>query len=111
MNLKEFDKNYYLHDSSVLNIVFDKDQKTLTLYLDFCAWMQNNYREGDPEIVPLTVAFYGIDNYEGPKGESETLGVLHQEIKDDKLYLILTDEINDLSYDIYLKPDSIKIIK
>ena len=67
MNAKEFIENYYMHDSWIENVeVFDGGTKLL-FTVDFAFWMQEGYKESDPETGIINVTFDGVKKYEAPE--------------------------------------------
>jgi len=74
LKTNEFFKKIYLHDSLMENITFDGTK--LTLDIDLCRWMQNNYRPSDDEIKRIQVIFYNVTcfNLDGKKEvDSDTI--------------------------------------
>lgn len=53
-----------LHDSVVTNITYDEPRRTLRVELDLCAYMQRDYQEGSPELVPHQITFSGVSRVE-----------------------------------------------
>ena len=49
MKINELLNKYTFHDSLLENISYDKENSKLTLTIDFCFWMQNDYDESQPE--------------------------------------------------------------
>ncbi len=60
MKVADFVKNYYLHDSSLIEIIVGKEEKNVRLIVDLCSWMQDDYVEGEPEIKPIEILFSGV---------------------------------------------------
>ena len=67
MNAKEFIENYYMHDSWIENVeVLDGGTKLL-FTVGFAFWMQEGYKESDPETGIINVIFDGVKKYEAPE--------------------------------------------
>ena len=64
MTLQEFRGQYYLHDSSIEKIAFDAENKTLTLTIEFCFWMQNWYDKTTPKNGLIAVTFEDVSLFE-----------------------------------------------
>lgn len=65
MNIPEFEARYYLHDSSIEKIKYDRAAVRLTLTIDFCYWMQDWYVKGEhPENGFISVTFDGVNKFE-----------------------------------------------
>ena len=60
MTLQEFRAKYYLHDSSIEKIDFDAENKTLTLTIEFCFWMQLWYDKTTPKNGLIAVTFENV---------------------------------------------------
>ena len=57
MTVAEFEKKYYLHDSSLTEFEFDTASRNLTLTIEFCFWMQNWYDKSAPKNGVIAVNF------------------------------------------------------
>ena len=64
MTISDFVEKYYLHDSGLKDIIVNKDNNTVHLMIDLCNWMQDDYVEGQPEILPIEVVFDGTTHME-----------------------------------------------
>lgn len=64
MNLQDFRRQYYLHDSSIEKIDFDAENKTLTMKIDFCFWMQEWYDKTTPKNGLIAVIFEDVSIFE-----------------------------------------------
>ena len=78
MTIQEFSDRYYLHDSIVSSINYNKDAETLEIVLDFCYWAQEGYDKSHPATGPLIITFKGVSKYDGPL-ENLTGGVSPQQ--------------------------------
>ena len=98
MTIAEFEKKYYLHDSSIDKIDYDAENRTLRLEIDFCFWMQNWYNEGEPSNGKIAVnfdnvTFYEYEDYDPSKLFSDfTPEIWHTEITDDGTLILYTFE-------------------
>lgn len=121
MTLAEFEEKYYLHDSSIDEIEYDAENRTLRLKIDFCFWMQNWYNEGElPNgFIAVTfdnVTFYEYEDYDPSKLFSDfTPEILHTEIADDGTLIMYTFEFvryepgEDLYPVMRIKADSVTV--
>ncbi len=64
MTLQEFIRQYYLHDSSIEKIEYDAENKTLTLTIEFCFWMQLWYDKTTPKNGLIAVTFEDVSLFE-----------------------------------------------
>ena len=98
MTLQEFRRQYYLHDSSIEKIDFDAENKTLTLTIEFCFWMQLWYDKTTPKNGLIAVTFENVSHYSYEGYDPSKLfndcepEILQTEIADDGTLVIYTFE-------------------
>lgn len=86
MTLQEFRGKYYLHDSSIEKIDFDAENKTLTLTIEFCFWMQNWYDKTTPKNGLIAVTFENVSLFEYDDDISDKIfSNIDSEIRDAEL--------------------------
>lgn len=95
MLINEFLSTHELHDSLLTNVTVKDDMLELTV--DFCYWMQDGYREDDPETGALRLCFDETCEYNGPVGEIDDYSILKAEYVDGNFSLLLLDDFNDRS--------------
>ena len=87
MTRTEFVSAFNLHDSLIENVKITGAGTTIEMEIDYAFWMQDNYREGDPETGLITVIFKNVSRYTMPSdidwGETSIL-----EMKEELLYLM-----------------------
>ena len=62
MNPVDFTKKYNLHDSLLEKLEISKDNRTVTLTVDFCYWQQNEYTQGEPETGMVKAVFTEVES-------------------------------------------------
>ena len=72
MTAHDFVKNYYMHDSLIDNVEVLDNGRTIVLWVDFSYWMQEEYKEGDPDTGKLKITFYDVENYSIPENVNWT---------------------------------------
>lgn len=93
LTISEFEEEYYLHDSNITKIDYDAENKTLTLEIEFCFWMQEWFIDGELKngLISVTfenVSFYSYEGYEPEKLFSDyDPEILQTEIADDMLII------------------------
>ena len=95
MTLKEFEKEYCLHDSYIESMQYNEDKATLSLIINFAYWMQANYVEGEEETGLIEVSFSQVTGYscEGdPAGRF--VGILNAEALGDSFVIRLLDDMS-----------------
>ena len=76
MSLTEIDDEYYFHDSSLEAIRFDQKRNSLEIAIDFCFWMQPDFKEGMPETGMIQLIFNGVQEFIGEHGSYNDLTIL-----------------------------------
>ena len=71
MNSKELLEKYYFHDSSLCGFEYD-DNGNVVLTISFCNWMQDDFVQGDDEVLKILLRFNNViecvfKNYEPDK--------------------------------------------
>lgn len=96
MYINDFLSTYELHDSLLTNVEINGDSLELTV--DFCYWMQDGYRDDEPETGVLRLRFVEISGYNGPIGEIDDYSILKAEYAGGRFNLLLLDDFNDRSH-------------
>lgn len=98
MTIYELLNTYYLHDSLVEKILYENN--TVELTIDFCFWMQEGYREGDPETGIIHLRFLDVRNMSGPIGNINDYSILETDYHDRCFSLLLMDDFNNTCYEL-----------
>ncbi len=110
MTIKEFTDHYYMHDSLINNIIFDKDHSTVIMNLDFAFWMQDTYVEGDPETGSLTLSFYGVTSYDCPEEIDFTkCSILDARYGNSTIILFMLNDFTDEDFEIRISAASVEV--
>lgn len=107
MTIEELNNKYYFHDSMITNINYLAGEKILIILMDLCNWAQENYKEGEPELLKLEIIFEGIEEYDGITGEIDYFSIFKTDVENGKLHLLIEDDFHQESYEYYLKPTNI----
>ena len=94
MTLQELDKKYYFHDSSIISINYDKEKNIVEMLIDFCFWMQEDFKEGEPENGEAKLIFRQAHNYDGPLGELNSNSILRTFVKENNQFLLCMSDDN-----------------
>ena len=108
MTFSEFLRAYYLHDSLFEKVVHENDEVDLSI--DFCFWMQDGYREEDPETGIIHLHIPNVTSFTGPTGDIEGYSILEADCTDDCLSLLIMDDFNNKSYEMKIVSPSGKIV-
>ena len=57
MTIESFVKHYNLHDSYITSVEYSVDSHCVLLFIDFAFWMQESYKDGEPENGIIQVEF------------------------------------------------------
>ena len=114
MTIKEFVEKYHLHDSGLNSIIIDTDKRTLCLSVDLCNWMQDDYEEEDPEILPIEIIFENVtkaDNVNRKVDKDYGDEFLSVEIEDDEtlLFKMVTSK-EQKYYEIRVRAEYVKVV-
>lgn len=64
MTLYELREKYYFHDSSIVKVDFDAENKVLKLEIAFCFWMQPWYDKSEPSNGLIRLTFEDVSLFE-----------------------------------------------
>ncbi|MDO4841008.1 MAG: hypothetical protein Q3990_10100 [Desulfovibrionaceae bacterium] len=96
MTAHDFVKNYYMHDSSIDNVEVLDNGRTIVLWVDFSYWMQEEYKDGDPENGTIKITFYDVSDYTIPENVNwDEIGVFSSYVSGETVIFNLE---NDMAY-------------
>lgn len=107
MTIHELAKKYYFHDSMITSVNYSANEQKLEIFMDFCHWAQEWYKQGEPELLKLRLTFSGIKDYHGITGNIDYFSILDAGIKHDKYHLFIEDDFQHKFYEYYLEPTNI----
>ena len=113
MTLKEFASNYYLHDSFIESLVYDRSNAVVTLVIGFAFWMQKDFVEGDAENGLIEVTFHNVANYERFGGDpaGDFVGILNAIAYEDSIVISLFDDVNEVYIEMRISSTSVDVRK
>lgn len=117
MNIKDFVKNYYLHDSGVQGIKYIKEQNILELDINFCYWLQDNYQEGtketgDVKFVFSEVHIFKVNYFDIEEGDFDDDCILECRMEDDgTLLLQMMKDVSGQYYEIHIGANNVEFIE
>ena len=90
-----------MHDSLIDNVEILDKGKTIVLWVDFSYWMQEEYKEGDPDTGKLKITFYDVENYSIPENVNwDDTSILDSYISGETVILNLENEMAFLRNDV-----------
>lgn len=110
MEINDFLRNYYLHDSLLESIDYNKSEKTLVLSIDFCYWTQQGYKDDEPENGMIKVIFRDVANFFGyyaPNSDS----ILSAEITEGNSLKLTTESDDSCIHTLLIEALSVEISK
>ena len=102
MKLNELN-NYVLHDSCILKVT--KQDNNLTFEIMYCLFMQNNYKEGDPENARIELTFHNVKDYSNEKNSYDSDEIIEININNDEV-TIIAEDFKHNTYTIKFKASS-----
>ena len=110
MTLKELQDRYYMHDSYFEKIIYDKSRNEVELLINFAYWMQDWYKDTDPENALLRCTFKGVSLYDHTWDEIDckTLGILKTDVTDNTVTFAL-DDISDDYHELKITAESVDV--
>ena len=111
MTIDTFVKHYNLHDSYITSAEYSADSRHLCLQIDFAFWMQESYKEGEPENGTISVKFQDVDQYlcEGGDPAGAFVGILGSEYNDGLLIIKLLDDETNEYFEMQIKAGSVDV--
>ena len=95
--------NYVLHDSGILHI--KKNDTIVTFDIMYCLFMQEGYKDGDPENALLKLTFNDVSEFNSERDTYDSDEILDVKIDDDNVTFVVED-FNHKPYNIKLKASS-----
>ena len=112
MTLQEFREKHYLHDSSIEKIEYDAENKTLTMKIDFCFWMQLWYKKPEPTNGFIRVTFEDVSLFEYDEDIADRIfSDIDSEIRDAELDADGNLEFFSVEYDYNSDDDIYWLLK
>ena len=111
MTIESFVKHYNLHDSYITSAEYSSDSRHLCLLIDFAFWMQESYKDGEPENGVIRVVFRDVDIYlcEGGNPTGAFVGILGSEYRDGLLIIKLLDDETNEYFELQIKASSVDV--
>ena len=110
MTLTDFVANYIMHDSLIDKIEILENGSTIALWIDFAFWMQNGYKENDPETGVIKVAFHGVTNFVIPENVNwDEVSILETKVDGDCIVFALINDMTDDYLEIIITADHVSV--
>jgi len=83
MKITELAEKYCFHDSGIAKVEFDSEKREVTLLIDFCNWMQDDYSSDKEENIVLKLVFTKVSSISGEKPLFDVNMIFDCEVADD----------------------------
>lgn len=108
MTSSEFVSSYIMHDSLIDKVEVLDDGSTIVLWIDFAFWMQNGYKDTEPETGTLKVFFHNVKGYSIPKdADWNEISILETVVDGDAVKFNLMNDMTDDYLEIIISAESI----
>ena len=112
MNKLEQLNEYDFHDSLLEDVLYDEGNKKVFLKIDFCNWKQKWYNESEEETSMISLVFNNASNIVLPEHQLNSDEIIEFEVsKDNKVRIVIFNDIEDVSYEIIIYAETVEIIK
>ena len=107
MLIKDFVDQYTLHDSLIESILYNDNEKRLEMVIDFCSWMQDGYKDTEPETGIILLTFEGVDAYNGIVGEVNSFSILDFLFDNTTVRINILDDFHNEFYEVCFMADAV----
>ena len=111
MKIEDFVKTYYLHDSLLENVIFDKASNKVTLYVDFCYWLQKDYEEGPQETGRIFIEFSNVSSLNYIPHQINAGEIIKTSYVGNEVTLTVFNDIMNDCFDIVIKSDCVEVFR
>ena len=110
MTLPDFIANYIMHDSFIDKVEILENGSTIALWIDFAFWMQNGYKENDPETGVIKVIFNGVTNYSIPENVNwDEISILEMKMDGECIVFAMINDMTDDYLEININADHVSV--
>ena len=104
---------YDFHDSLLESINYDRRNNKIDIEVDFCCWKQSQYRENDDETAIIVLCFENVLYANIPDVTLNSDEIIEFSLSENNtlLKIVAFNDIDNVSYEIIIKADIVKIIK
>lgn len=76
MKIKSLLEKYSFHDSTIERINYNSIKNVLTITIDFCYWMQNDFADGNKENGLVDLVFSDVYEFNNLLGDIDSFTIL-----------------------------------
>ena len=110
MTSSEFVANYIMHDSLIDSVEVQEDGTRVVFIIDFAFWMQEGYKESDPETGSIKVTFNDVSYYDVPEdADWNEISILETRLENGRIIFALMNDMTDDYLEIIIESSSVDV--
>ena len=110
MTNTEFVAHYIMHDSLIDSVDVQEKDMRIVLIIDFAFWMQEDYKDSDPETGLIKVTFNDVSSYDVPKdADWNEISILETSLDDGRIKFALMNDMTDDYLELIIESNNIDV--
>ena len=110
MTGSEFVAHYIMHDSLIDSVEVKEDGTRIVLMIDFAFWMQNGYKESDPETGSIKVTFNDVSYYDVPDdADWNEISILETRLENGQIIFALMNDMTDDYLELVIESNNVGV--
>ena len=110
MTGSEFVANYIMHDSLIDSVDVQEGGTRVVLMIDFAFWMQNDYKELDPETGSIRVTFKDVSYYDLPEdADWNEISILETSLENGRIKFALMNDMTDEYLELIIETNAVDV--
>ena len=110
MKIKSLLEKYSFHDSTIEKINYNSIENVLTITIDFCYWMQNDFVDGNKENGLVDLVFSDVYEYDNLLGDIDSFTILDILETSKGIKFNIIDAYNQKYYSISIECSNVELI-
>lgn len=104
---------YDFHDSLLESIDYDRKNNKINIEVDFCCWKQAEHKENDDKTAIIVLCFENVLYANIPDVTLNSDEIIEFSLIENNttLKIVAFNDIDNISYEIIIKADIVKIVK
>ena len=110
MTGSEFIAHYIMHDSLIDSVEVQDEGTRIVLMIDFAFWMQNGYKESDPETGSIKVTFNNVSFYDIPDdADWNEISILETRLENGQIKFALMNDMTDDYLELVIESNNVEV--
>ena len=110
MTGSEFVAHYIMHDSLIDSVEVQDEGTRIVLMIDFAFWMQNGYKESDPETGSIKVTFNNVSFYDIPDdADWNEISILETRLENGQIKFALMNDMTDDYLELVIESNNVEV--